>query len=64
MALPPTRRLEMRRGSITLSMGSSSKITSCSERDAHLLREIGGQYCPEIVSKIQEALRLAESERS
>ncbi len=37
---------------------------SCSERDARLLREIARQCCPEIVSKIQEAIRLAESERS
>jgi hypothetical protein len=34
----------------------------CGERDARKLLETAAKYCPEVVSKIQEAIRLAESD--
>jgi len=33
----------------------------CDESDARMLLEIARQYCPEIVSEIQKAMRFAES---
>lgn len=36
----------------------------CEGRDARILLEIARQCCPEIVPKIQEAMRLVESEQS
>jgi hypothetical protein len=33
----------------------------CDQSHAHMLLEIARQYCPEIVSEIQKAMRLAES---
>jgi len=35
----------------------------CDERDARMLLEMATQCCPEIVSEIQKAIRLAESYR-
>ena len=60
------RRLKRQRGSITPSAVSCSKVTAlpCDARQARMLLEIARQSCPEIVPKIQEAMRLAGCEQS
>jgi hypothetical protein len=36
---------------------------ACDESSAHVLRQIASQHCPEILPKIEEAIRLAQAEQ-